>query len=268
MSLSRFRQTKRLIIKIGSHVLTDAEGVRVAFLTDLAKQVAFLQRQGVEVVLVSSGAIATALSVLKKSHKPQDMAEKQAFAAYGQPLLMQQYIKAFAKQKLQVAQVLLTHSDLKHRQCLGNAKQALTHLLKMQIVPIINENDTVAVEEIRFGDNDRLSAFVAKMLHADFLVIFSHVAGFYDANPQKFAAAKLIRCVERIDKKIKQLIFADVSSKGTGGMATKVAAAQYCTAIGIPTLVTTGFKKQSLVQLWQTGQIEGTCFLAQKTKRS
>jgi len=268
MSLLQFRKTKRLIIKIGSHVLTDANGVRVSFIQDLAKQVAFLKRQGVQVVLVSSGAIATAMSTLNKAKKPTDMAEKQAFAAFGQPLLMQHYIKAFAKEGLQVAQVLLTHSDLKRRQCLINAKQAVTHLLQMQIVPIINENDTVAVEEIRFGDNDRLSAFVAKMLKANFLVIFSHVAGLMDDNPQKNPLAKLLPTVARVDKKINQLIFSDVSAKGTGGMATKVAAAKYCSAIGIPTLVTSGFEKQSLQKLWQTGKIVGTCFLAKKTKRA
>ncbi len=264
MNTYSFRKTKRLVLKVGSNVLSDDNGVRRAFFTDIARQIAFLQEQGVEVVLVSSGAIALAMAAFKKTKKPAQIAEKQAFAAYGQPLLMQSYARALAKHKVAAAQILLTHSDLQHRHRFLNARESINHLLKMKILPIVNENDTVSVEEIQFGDNDCLSAFVAHLVQADGLVIFSHVDGLYTANPALNPDATLIDVVHAVNDKLRALVYAGASAKSSGGMASKIEACRFATELGIPAIVTSGFQKQSLVKFWQTEELRGTFFMPQK----
>ena len=154
-------KVKRLVIKIGSNVLTQNKGMRKDFFRDLANQVAFLRDKNIDVVIVSSGAIAAAMSELKKDKKPATIPDKQAYAAIGQPILMNMYSQVFLKKKMRVAQVLLTQAGLDHRQRYLNAKHALNALIKKGVVPIINENDTVTVDEIKIGDNDQLSAYVA-----------------------------------------------------------------------------------------------------------
>lgn len=253
------RKIKRLVVKIGSSVLSDANGLKSAFFTHLAEQASELKSSGVEIVIVSSGAVAAAMAAFGQAKKPHLIPEKQAFAAYGQPLLMQHYITAFKKKGISVAQILLTHPDLENRNRFLNAKLVLNELLGRGIVPVVNENDSVVIEELKFGDNDRLSAYVSNVAEADLLVILSHVNGLYDGNPEKDSNAKLIPIVEKVDSATGQLVFQNKNELGTGGMASKLDAAQIGLDFGIPVFITNGTKKGCLTKIFSDSAI-GTYF--------
>ena len=200
----------------------------------------------------------------RKIVSPQTIPDKQAYAAIGQPVLMSMYGQEFQKKKMQVAQVLLTREGLDDRKRYLNAKHALQALLKKNVVPIINENDTVTVEEIKIGDNDQLSAYVAELIEADLLILLSHVEGFYDQNPKK-SGAELIPVIRKIDQKIYDKVFDGFSERTTGGMTTKLMAAKHCLKAGIPMLITSGFQKNFVKQILGK-KVEGTLFLpSQKT---
>lgn len=231
---------RRWVIKVGTSVLADADlRFREAVFTDLAREVAALRASGREALIVSSGAIAAGRARLGLRDRPRTLATKQAAAAVGQIDLLRRYRWAFAARGLEIAQVLLTHGDFQSRRRFLNARQTLLTLLTLGVVPLINENDTVAVEEILVGDNDNLSALVATLVDADLLVLLCDVDGLYTADPRRDPAARKVALVEDPQK---ALAFAQDTANpaSTGGMRTKLEAARRAAAYGIPTLITAG----------------------------
>jgi glutamate 5-kinase len=260
------KKIKRVVIKIGSNVLTDEKGVRKIFLKRLAQQITFLHEKRIDVVLVSSGAIAAAMAVLD-STRPQSIPEKQAYAAIGQPMLIHEYSKVFAGKGVTVAQILLTQDGLEHRERFMNAKHTIQTLLAKKVVPIINENDSVAVAEIKIGDNDHLSAHVACLLEADLLIILSDVDGLYDGDPSKKKDVQLISQVESIGTKVESYIYTSKEVRSVGGMQTKLQAAKICTGRGISVVITNGLKQKFIETVFQKER-KGTLLLASDTKLS
>lgn len=253
------KNIKRVVIKIGSNVLSGGTGLRKPFFTHLAAQIGFLHRRGIKAVIVSSGAIAAGMAALGLTRKPHPIPEKQALAALGQPLLMNTYARSFVRHKMRIAQILLTQSSLENRNHFLNARHAIQALLNKDIVPIINENDTVVVDEIKVGDNDQLSAHAANLVEADLLVILSDVDGLFDKNPAAHADAKLISRVGKIDEGILGMVYENHTVSSTGGMATKLRAAQIATGYGIPVFITSGFRRYFLRDLL-LGKAVGTLF--------
>ncbi|WP_027881522.1 glutamate 5-kinase [Meiothermus rufus] len=248
---------RRLVVKVGSAVLSGPAG-RQHQLT-IAAQIAALRAEGREVVLVSSGAMATGLGKLGLRERPQTMPAKQAIAAVGQPTLMYLWEQAFSWYNLQVAQILLTAEDLAHRHRYLNARQTLETLLRWGIVPVVNENDTVMVEEIKFGDNDQLSALIATLVGADLLVLFSDIEALYEADPRTHPEAQPIPYVARIDAKVLDMAGESPNQVGTGGMRSKLLAAEKAQAAGIPTLLLPGTRAESLLEALR-GVPVGTLF--------
>jgi glutamate 5-kinase len=228
----------RVVVKVGSSSLTTTGGgIDGAHLDDLVATLAARRLDGREVVLVSSGAIAAGLAPLALPRRPRDLATQQAAASVGQGLLMARYTEAFARRGLTAGQVLLTADDVIRRSHYANARRTLTRLLGLGVVPIVNENDTVATEEIRFGDNDRLAALVAHLVRADALVLLSDIDALYDGPPSR-AGARRIEEV-RGPGDLEGVRIRSVGSKvGTGGMVSKVEAAGIAATAGIPTLLT------------------------------
>jgi len=247
----------RLVVKVGSAVLSGAKGRQQQL--EIAAQIAALRAEGREVVLVSSGAVATGLSKLGFKERPKTMPGKQALAAVGQPTLMYLWEQAFSWYDLKVAQVLLTAEDLGHRQRYLNARQTLETLLEWGIVPIINENDTVMVEEIKFGDNDQLSALIASLVGADLLILLSDIEALFEADPRTHPQARPIPFVERVDAAVLRMAGDSPGRVGTGGMKSKLLAAEKAQAAGIPTLLLPGHRPQSISQALR-GEPVGTLF--------
>ncbi len=235
------KKMKRIVIKIGSSTITRGSGPPDAgYIADLARQVAEQEKLGRNVVLVTSGAIAAGMSRLGLAGRPRTIPQKQAAAAVGQGLLMQAYAQAFAEHGLAVAQVLLTREDLEDRTRFVNASNTLQALMRFGAVPIVNENDTIAVEEIKFGDNDTLAALVGTLIDADAVILLSDVDGLYTGNPNSDPDAKFIPTVKSIDRAIERLAGGVGSSVGTGGMKTKISAAKICTRSGIAMVIANG----------------------------
>jgi glutamate 5-kinase len=254
----------RLVVKLGTGVLTDSrKQIDPAQLEQLVAQVAALRESGREIVLVTSGAVGAGMGALGYKKRPSELAELQACAAVGQSRLMAIYEKLFARHNLNVAQVLLTHEDLEHHERHLNARNTLVTLLGRGVVPIINENDAVSFTEIKFGDNDKLSALVAALLPADLLVILTTVDGvienFSKANP------KTISVIEQIDSTIEILAGGTTSETAVGGMASKIQAAKIAVRSGIPLVIASGKKKNVLAKILD-GEDEGTLFVAQPDK--
>jgi glutamate 5-kinase len=230
---------RRVVVKVGSSSLTTADGaLDVAAVGLLAEEVAARVEAGVQVVLVSSGAIAAGLTPLGLVQRPRDLATQQAAASVGQGLLLHHYTAAFARHRLTVGQVLLTADDVVRRTHYRNAQRTLQRLLEMGTVPVVNENDTVATQEIRFGDNDRLAALVAHLVHAELLVLLSDVDGLYDGDPGRAGARLLPEVRGPQDLVDVRLGRAGRSGVGTGGMVTKVEAARIAGTAGIPVVLT------------------------------
>jgi glutamate 5-kinase len=254
----------RLVVKLGTGVLTDSrKQPDPVQLEQLVAQVAALRKAGKEIVLVTSGAVGAGMGALGYEKRPGDLAELQACAAVGQSRLMATYADLFARHNLHVAQVLLTHDDLEHHERHLNARNTLVTLLGRGVVPIINENDAVSFTEIKFGDNDTLSALVASLLPADLLVILTTVDGvienFSKANP------RTIPVIEKIDATIEKLAGGTDSETAVGGMASKVQAAKIAVRSGIPLVIASGKKKNVLAKIL-AGENEGTLFVAHPTK--
>ena len=232
-------QAGRVVVKVGSSSLTTAEGgidpVRLAALVDA---LAGLRARGAEVVLVSSGAIAAGLAPLDLPRRPRDLATQQAAASVGQGLLVQRYNQEFARHGIVAGQVLLTVDDVTRRSHYRNAYRTFAKLLELGVLPVVNENDTVATSEIRFGDNDRLAALVAHLVHADLLLLLSDVDGLYDGNPARGDATLLPDVVSEADLDAVQVGKTGATGIGTGGMYTKVEAARIATGAGIPVVLT------------------------------
>ncbi|HPY30245.1 MAG TPA: glutamate 5-kinase [Verrucomicrobiota bacterium] len=254
----------RLVVKVGTGVLTDRrKQPDPEQLKQLVAQLAGLRRAGREVVFVTSGAVGAGMGALGYEKRPSDLAELQACAAVGQSRLMAIYEQLFAQHGLHVAQVLLTHDDLEHHERHLNARNTLVTLLARGVVPIINENDAVSFTEIKFGDNDTLSALVASLLPADLLVILTTVDGvienFGKANPQTLAT------IEKIDSALEKLAGGTDSATAVGGMRSKIQAAKIVVRSGIPLVIASGRKKDVLARVL-AGETEGTLFVPQPHK--
>lgn len=255
------KAVKRVVIKIGSRVLTDPDGaLDMAAIGRISDEIAFLRQKGLEVVVVSSGAIAAGRSELGLMDKPRTIPHKQAAAAVGQTRLMQAYERSLAPHNIKVAQVLLTSEDLGSRQRFLNARATLNALLGFGIIPIINENDTVVVDEIKFGDNDNLSALVTNVTEAHLLLILTDIEGFYSADPNTHPDATLIPVIKVITRDVERAAGGSGSTVGTGGMATKVAAAKKAGKNGVATIMVSG-KRSSVISAALQGEEVGTLFL-------
>lgn len=257
------QQAKRLVIKIGSSTLTNERGgINEAYLAQLAKQVAAVRAAGWEVVVVSSGAIACGLESLKiDGPRPTDLPTLQAAASVGQGLFVSAYGRAFQQVGLLTSLVLLTRRDTADRQAYLHARDTMERLLQLGVVPVVNENDTVSVEQIKFGDNDTLAALVACLISADLSIIFSDVEGLFSANPALDQNAQLIKRVERIDEHILSIAGDAGTAMGSGGMMTKVRAARVLGVAGIPLVVCSGADPSVLPRIVE-GEAVGTLFEA------
>jgi len=252
---------KRIVIKIGSQILTASDqNLDRAFMSALAEQIAAARRQGLEILIVSSGAIAAGRGALGLSDRPKTIPQKQAAAAIGQSRLMRAYEDAFAAFGINVAQLLLTRGDLADRTRHLNARATLETLLECGVVPIINENDTVVVDEIKFGDNDNLSALVTSLIDAGLLIILTDIDGLYDADPRLHPQAKLIPLVKTVTKELELAAGGSGSTLGTGGMTTKLAAAKKAGKSGAATLIVNGRTPQIILKTL-AGEDVGTLIL-------
>jgi len=255
------QRAARIVVKVGSSILTAAGAVRPRVFTELIRQVAELTDAGKQVVVVSSGAIAMGAHRLGWNHPGRSIPEKQAAAAVGQIALMERYRIGFARRGRQVAQVLVTRMGLDDRERYLNAERTLTTLLKLGVVPIVNENDTVSTEEIRFGDNDNLSATIANIIGADLLILLTDVEGLYREPPQQGAPKPpLYEVVERIDADVERAAQGSGHAFGRGGMTTKIEAAKKAAASGAATVIANGKSTGALLRI-ASGEPEGTLFL-------
>ena len=261
-----FDQARRVVVKAGSAVLTDQSGLKSEVIANLARELTFLRSTGREVILVSSGAVAAGRQRLGGAHKfTPGLKVKQALAAMGQSLLMQAYEQAFGKLQQKVAQVLLTHADLSSRDRYLNVRNTILTLFDFGVIPIINENDTVSVEELRFGDNDTLGALIANMIGAEMFIILTDVGGLYTANPQEDPEAQPVYTVARIDREVEAMAGNSRSAVGTGGMQSKIRAAKMVAASGGSSFIGPGNRKDILRDLF-SGNLVGTFFLPSKDK--
>ena len=254
-------RARRVVVKIGSNVLAGDGGLREERLGALAREIAALVAGGRQVVVVTSGAVAAGAARLGRVGGARGIEWRQAAAALGQIGLMAAYERAFAAHERQVAQVLLTHADLANRRRYLNARHTLRALLDLGVVPIVNENDTVAVEELKFGDNDNLSALTAALVEADLLVILSDVAGLHTRDPRVDNAAPVVRVTRADDATMLRAAGPSRSQVGTGGMASKVAAAGKAAAAGIPTFIADGTADGVLAGVFDAAAESGTLFL-------
>lgn len=284
------RRARRVVVKIGSQILSSSAGIEENRLRGLVRELAELHERKKEIVVVSSGAVAAGMTRLGRKERPKSIPEKQALAAVGQIRLMALYERAFSKFDKCVAQVLLTADDLANRQRYINAKHTFQVLLGSSIIPIVNENDTVAVEEMKFGDNDHLSALVATLLEADLLVILSDVEGVYDKDPRAHRDAQLIALISE-PRGIRHAISDDslssignsvsittptsalnmiggasMTSVGTGGIVTKLGAAEEAAAAGIPTFITSGLRDGALGKVFDAKEQVGTLILPEENR--
>ncbi len=256
----------RIVVKVGTSTLTYPNGkMNLPRIDSLARQLTDLYNQGKEVVLVSSGAIAAGMGRLKLEEKPKDVPGKQALAAVGQGMLLHLYEKMFAEYGQTVAQLLLTKADLDNHQRFLNARNTLFALLKMGIIPIINENDTVAIDEIRIGDNDTLASTTAVLLEADLVILLSDINGLYEEDPHKNPKAAMLEVVEKIDENIERLAGTAGSHLGTGGMVTKISAAKIANNAGIAMIIAHGAEENVLSRII-SGENLGTLFLPGEVK--
>ncbi len=249
-----------IVVKVGSNIIAGSQGIESRRVSAIAKALSELHSAGHRVALVSSGAIAAGMVKLGLKKKPQEIERKQAVAAVGQSTLMWIYEKKFSRYDKKVAQVLLTRDAFYDRVRYINARNTLMSLLHMGVVPIINENDTVAIEEIKFGDNDQLAALVAGLVEADRLIILSDVEGLYTADPKKDNKATLIRQVKGFDPSIEEMAKPSSSGYGTGGMYSKVLAAKKAVQFGIRVNIISGHRP-ALIKKLLKGHSVGTEFI-------
>jgi len=256
-------KAKRSVIKVGSAVITSSDGLNMEVIGAIASDICGLLEERREVILVSSGAIASGLRRMGLTKKPESTSQKQALAAIGQSLLMKAYEEAFGLYGRKVAQVLLTRDDLSNRKRYLNARNTLLTLLAWKIVPVINENDTVSIDEIKFGDNDNLSAMVTNLTDADLLLSLTSTDGLYDKDPNLHKDACLIAIVKGADKDVLQ--FAGTAGRmGTGGMAAKVMAARKVALAGVPTVIANGTAPGMIKRVFE-GMETGTLFVPNET---
>ncbi|HVO27465.1 MAG TPA: glutamate 5-kinase [Candidatus Margulisiibacteriota bacterium] len=256
------RRVRRAVIKIGSSILSTDAGIDRPRLRSLAGEICALRRRGIELLVVSSGAVAAGRARLGMKGRPKTLPERQAAAAVGQIDLMALYEEYFAAFSTQVAQILLTHDDLANRRRYLNARHTIETLFDARVVPVANENDTVVTDELRnFGDNDNLSALIAGLVEADVLVMLSDVAGLFTKDPRTNADAQLVSLVEDVGRGASAYAMAGRGPLGTGGMASKLAAAKKAAAAGIPAIIADGLHAGVLPAVFDTSQAVGTLVL-------
>jgi glutamate 5-kinase len=251
---------KRILIKIGSAVLSGEDGLDLQVIEQLVDEMAQLKKKGYQIVIVTSGAIASGKHRMGISGKLKSMPQKQALAAIGQGRLMRVYSNAFGKYGLHVGQILLTMSDLTDRKRFLNIRNTLSTLIEWGVIAVINENDTVAVDEIKFGDNDHLAAMITNTIEAHLLINLTSTEGLYDRNPSESKKAKIIPLVKEFTKEIESAATEETTSIGMGGMKSKVLAAKKVTAFGIPCIIAPGRRKGVLHDIFAGKEI-GTLFL-------
>jgi glutamate 5-kinase len=251
---------RRVLIKVGSAVLTGTDGLDLQIIENLVSEIARLVRDGYQAVLVTSGAIASGKHRMGITGALKSMPQKQAAAAIGQGRLMRVYSNAFGRHGLYVAQILLTMSDLTDRKRFVNVRNTLSTLMEWGVIAIINENDTVAVDEIKFGDNDHLAAIVANVIEAHLLINLTSADGLYDGNPDTKQDARLIPLVREFTEEIEAAATEETSSVGMGGMKSKILAAKNVTASGIPYIIAPGKRAGILGRIF-AGEDVGTLFM-------
>lgn len=255
---------QKIIIKVGSTSLTHRSGkLNLMRIEKLVRVIADLHNAGRQVILVSSGAVATGAGKLGLDRKPIDNIKKQALAAIGQAELIKIYDKFFEEYNKTVAQVLLTKDGIENTLRRRNARNTLFELIDMGVIPIINENDTVSTDEIEFGDNDILSATVASLVCADLLIILSDIDGLYTADPKQDSSAKLLSTITELSEELEAYIFENKSAFGTGGMTSKLLAAKHCSRYDIDMVITNGSDPNNIHEILE-GKDVGTLFASKE----
>jgi len=253
-------RVNRVVVKMGSNVLTEDHGLNLKAIRSITRQICKLRDERREVILVSSGAMASGVKKLGMAKRPDEIPKRQAVAAVGQTGLMNAYEKAFERYEKKVAQILLTHEDLSSRKRYLNARNTLNTLLAWDVVPIINENDTVSIEEIKLGDNDNLAAMITLMMDADALINLTDIDGLHTKDPRQYADADFISIVSSIGKTTEKYASDIPGALGTGGMLSKIKAAKKVTAAGIPMVIANGLQPNVLAKIF-AGKKQGTYFV-------
>ena len=265
-SREALKKAKRIVIKVGTSTITYANGKRNFSQIDrLAREISDLQNQGKEMILVTSGAVAVGVDRMGLPGKPKTIPGKQAAAAVGQGVLMHTYEKFFADYGQIVAQVLITKTEAIDRHRYTNTRNTFMELMRQRVIPIVNENDVVALDELKIGDNDNMSALVAGILDADLVIILSDVDGLYTANPQTHPDAVIVPEVAEITPEIEASAGGVGSARGTGGMATKIQAAKAATSSGIHLVIASGTEKNAITRVLQ-GEELGTLFVSRENR--
>jgi len=265
MPQQKLKAARRIVVKVGSNVLTAADGLNLDIVASLSSQISTLIDRGLEVLFVSSGAMASGMRKLGLAHRPEEIPKRQAIAAVGQSGLMNAYEKSFGGYGKKVAQILLTGEDLNNRRRYLNARNTLNTLLEWQVVPIINENDTVMVEEIKLGDNDNLAAMITLLMDADFMINLTDIDGLYTKDPRTEPDAEMIPAVSVFKKEIENYASHIPGALGRGGMLSKIKAAKKVNGAGIPMIIANGKRPDVLIRLF-SGEAIGTYFEPRKKK--
>jgi len=256
---------RRIVVKVGSNVLATGDGLNIYVIRSISRQICRLKDRGLEVILVTSGAMAVGMKKIGLTTRPKDTPGRQAASAVGQAGLIMEYEHAFDRYGLKVAQVLLTSDDLNDRKRYLNSRNTLYSLLGWNVIPIINENDTVKVESIQFGDNDNLAAMITLLMDADFYINLTDIDGLYTRDPRRHDDAALIPVVTVIDEKIRNIAGRIPGELGTGGMQTKIRAAAKVTAVGTPMVIANGSREDTLLRLFD-GDDLGTFFVPREKR--
>ncbi len=244
------KESKKIVIKIGSNTLSNEDGtINETFLKELCQQVSSLMQEGKQVVIVTSGARIAGIGQIKKWSRREDMNYKQALCAIGQVELMSAYTRHFHEKGIHIGQLLLTREDFYDKTRTLNIRNTLFTLVDEGVVPIINENDTVSVEEIKIGDNDTLAALSASLWNADLLILLSDIDGIYNKNPKEYEDAVLLEQVENIGELLEEIEIGNTNSFGTGGIATKIEAAKIVNRYGIPMILANGKRENVILNL-------------------
>ena len=265
MPVQRLKTAKRVVVKVGSNVLTAPDGLHIDVLEGISRQISALIDQGLEILLVSSGAMAVGIRKMGLDQRPDEIPKRQAIAAMGQSGLMNAYETAFGHYDKRVAQLLLTSEDLTDRQRYLNARNALSTLMTWKVVPIINENDTVMVEEIKLGDNDNLAAMITLLMDADFLINLTDIDGLYTKDPRTEPDAQFIDQVETFSREVETFASHIPGALGRGGMQSKIKAAKKVTSAGVPMIIAKGSHPDILLKLF-AGEPHGTYFVPREKK--
>ncbi len=263
MDCSRLKNLKRIVIKVGTSSLTYETGkINIKKIESLVRVISDLRNRGVEVVLVSSGAVGAGVGKLNLPEKPDDIRAKQALAAIGQASLVSIYDRFFSEYGHSTAQVLLTKFILEDEERYKNTKSTFETMFGYGVIPIVNENDVISTYELEFGDNDTLSAYIAELVEAELLIILSDIDGLFDKNPAEHPNARLIPVVEEINEQIYALAGGAGSRRGTGGMVTKLKAAEIVVPKGIDMIITNGAHPENIYEIFE-GMVTGTLFVGE-----